>query len=81
MGTVAPTAPNDSVDLAVALFSPALYVVAAGYAAVGLALVWLAISLAPWGLFILIPAFGVLAAAALLAAVAFGVSRLEVDPA
>ncbi|MCB8043679.1 hypothetical protein JM654_04080 [Microbacterium oxydans] len=49
MGTVAPTAPNDSVDLAVALFSPALYVVAAGYAAVGLALVWLAISLAPWG--------------------------------
>ncbi len=82
-GTVgaAPTTPDESIDLAVAMFSPALYVVSAGYAAAGLALVWVAIVLAPWGLLILIPAFGLLGAAALCSAIAFGISRLEADPA
>lgn len=81
VGTDAPTTPMDSVELAIAMFSPALYVVAAGYAMLGIALVWLAVSLAPWGLLILIAAFGIFGAAAICAAVAFGISRLEADPA
>lgn len=81
VGTAAPTTQEYYVDLALAMFSPALYVVSAGYAAAGLALVWLALVLAPWGLLILIPAFALLAAAALCSAIAFGISRLEADPA
>lgn len=81
VGTDAPTTQDHYVDLALAMFSPALYVVSAGYAAAGLALVWLALVLAPWGLLILIPAFGLLGAAALCSVIAFGISRFEADPA
>lgn len=81
VGTVAPTTPNDSVDLAVALFSPVLWVVAAGYAAVGVTLIYVAVLLAPWGLLLLILALGTLAAAVLSGLIAFGISRLEADPA
>jgi len=81
VGTDAPTTPIDSVELAVAMFSPAVYVVAAAYAALGIVLVWLAVSSAPWGLLLLVPAFLVFCAAAICAAVAFGVSRLKADPA
>lgn len=81
VGTVAPTTPNRSDDLAVALFSPVLWVVAAGYAAVGVTLVYVACLLAPWGLLLLILALGALAAAVLSGLIAFGISRLEADPA
>ncbi|WP_270366173.1 hypothetical protein [Microbacterium algeriense] len=81
VGTDAPTTSNRSDDLAVALFSPMLWVVAAGYAAVGVTLVYVAVLLAPWGLLLLILALGTLAAAVLSGLIAFGISRLEADPA
>lgn len=64
-----------------AVLSPVLWVVAVGYAAVGVTLVYVACALAPWGLLLLILAIGALAAAALCGFVAFGISRLEADPA
>jgi hypothetical protein len=68
-------------DQAVALLSPVLWVVAASYAALAIALSWIAILLAPWGLLLLLLAIGAIAASVLLAFVAFGISRLEADPA
>lgn len=64
-----------------AKFNPAIWAVATGSAVLSILLVWLAISLVPWGLLILVPAFGLLGAAALCSAIAFGTSRLEADPA
>jgi hypothetical protein len=83
VGTVAPTASTATtrpVDLAVLLFSPVMWVVAAGYAIVGGVLVWVSLLLAPWGLLLLVIAFGALFAAALCAFVAAGISELEADP-
>ena len=81
MGTDAPTTSNRSDDLAVALFSPVLWVVAVVYAFTGGALAWVAVVLAPWGLLLLILALGALAAATLSGFIAFGISRIEEDPA
>ncbi|MBE7952862.1 hypothetical protein ILP86_00860 [Microbacterium sp. R1] len=81
VGTDAPTTSNRSDDLAVALFSPVLWAVAIGYAVAGVTLVYVACVLAPWGLLLLILAIGALAAAVLCGFVAFGISRLEEDPA
>lgn len=81
VGTDAPTTSNRSDDLAVALFSPVLWVVSIGYAFVGVALACVAVALAPWGLLLLLLTLGALAASALSAFVAFGVSRIEGDPA
>lgn len=80
VGTVAPTAPDGSVDLAVvALLIPVLWCVAVGYLVVGLALVWVSLVLAPWGLLILVLAFGTLFAAAVCALLAAGIAELEED--
>lgn len=82
VGTDAPTTSNRSDDLAVAMFSPVLWVVAVVYAFVGVALACVAVALAPWGLLLLLLlTLGALAASALSAFVAFGVSRIEGDPA
>lgn len=81
VGTVAPTAPDRSDARAVAVLSPVLWAVAIGYAAAGVTLVHVACVLAPWGLLLLILAIGALAAAVLCGFVAFGISRLEEDPA
>lgn len=74
VGTDAPTAPNGF-----PLFSPALWVLAFGYAAGAAVLVWLAFSLAPWGLLLLIPAASIFTAAVLTGFIAYGISRLERD--
>lgn len=63
------------------LFSPAVWVLALVYGAIGVGLVWLAIHLAPWGLLILIPACLFFFSAGICGAVAYGLSRLEADPA
>lgn len=81
VGTAAPTAPEGPVDLAVALLSPVLWCVAVGYLVLGLALVWVSFVLAPWGLLMLVLAFGALFAAALCAFLATGIAELERDPA
>lgn len=81
VGTDAPTTSNRSDDLAVAALSPVLWVISIGYAFVGVALACVAVALAPWGLLLLLLALGALAASALSAFVAFGVSRIEGDPA
>ncbi|WP_136056303.1 hypothetical protein [Microbacterium sp. K24] len=72
VGTDAPTARSG-----VALFSPVLRAVAAGYAVLRIALIWVSLLLAPWGLLILLLAFGALLAAAMCAFMAAGISELE----
>ncbi len=81
VGTAPPTTPDGPVDLAVALLSPVLWCVAVGYLVLGLALVWVSFVLAPWGLLMLVLAFGALFAAALCAFLATGIAELESDPA
>lgn len=81
VGKDAPTASSRSDDLAVALFSPLLWIVAVGYALAGIAIALVAFALAPWGLLLLLLAVGTIAAATLAGFVAFGISRLEEDPA
>lgn len=82
-GTVgaAPTTPIDSDEFVVWMFSRVLAAAAVAYAVAGIAITWVAFLLSPWGLLLLILAFAVLAAATLSGFIAFGVSRLEVDPA
>lgn len=76
MGTAAPTAPSTP-----ARFATVLRVAAIGYAVVGIVLLWVSLLLAPWGLLILLLAFGALLAAAILAFMAAGVAELEADEA
>lgn len=52
---------------------------ACAYVIVGAAIVWLSLLLAPWGLLLLIVAFGAFGAAALCAFVAEGIAVLEED--
>ncbi|KIP90186.1 hypothetical protein RU09_11950 [Microbacterium sp. MEJ108Y] len=77
----APTTPIDSDEFVVWMFSRVLAAAAVAYAVAGIAITWVAFLLSPWGLLLLILAFAVLAAATLSGFIAFGVSRLEVDPA
>lgn len=81
VGTTAPTTPVSPIDFTQPMFSPVLWVASAAYTAISLVLVWLALTLGSWWLMLLIPAMGTLAAAALLGVLAFGISRIEADPA